>query len=122
MDHPAPEQLWTVPADPLARSANLLDWHDRSHWSSRQASCTWCRRPTHLRDDQGEPRHKVCAEAAAFGVSQDGLVGEWTRCQRCQRVTTDYVIVYTSEDGKTWDPTSGKLLCRWCMDGVEPRD
>lgn len=40
-----------------------LDWRDSSHWSSHPASCVHCGRNTNLRDDDGEPAHKTCAEA-----------------------------------------------------------
>jgi hypothetical protein len=43
-------------------SLTFLDWRKRSHWSPRLAACRDCRGRTHLRDDAGQPQHKVCAE------------------------------------------------------------
>lgn len=40
----------------------LLDWRDRKHWSTRAKPCQYCGGPTHLRDNQRRPAHKVCAE------------------------------------------------------------
>jgi hypothetical protein len=40
----------------------VLDWRDRSHWSDRDKRCRVCGRLTPLRDDNGQPCHKVCAE------------------------------------------------------------
>lgn len=40
----------------------LLDWGDRSHWAWTEAPCRHCHQPTHLRDDDKQPSHKVCAE------------------------------------------------------------
>lgn len=47
-----------------ARPPPLLDWSDRTHWARADAPCRHCvgRQPTRLRDDQGLPAHKVCAE------------------------------------------------------------
>ena len=42
----------------------LLDWRDRKHWSPRAKPCQHCGGPTHLRDNQRHPSHKVCAEQA----------------------------------------------------------
>ncbi|MET9098328.1 hypothetical protein [Streptomyces antibioticus] len=43
----------------------LLDWRDASvHWSHRERPCRYCGFPTHLRDSQRSPAHKVCAEDA----------------------------------------------------------
>lgn len=42
----------------------LLDWSDRKHWARTQAPCRYCRTPTFLRDDDGLPADKVCAETA----------------------------------------------------------
>lgn len=41
----------------------LLDWTNRSHWSEKARPCRYCGRPTHLRDDDGRPADKTCAEA-----------------------------------------------------------
>jgi hypothetical protein len=46
--------------------AVVLDWRDaRLHWAPKLARCRRCKNGrTHLRDDDGRPSHKVCAEAA----------------------------------------------------------
>ena len=43
----------------------LLDWRGPWHWGKTEVLCGYCREPTWLRDDDGLPAHKVCAEAAA---------------------------------------------------------
>ena len=43
-------------------SGGLLDWSGREHWSDQQHPCVDCGAPTNLRDDDHNPRHKVCAE------------------------------------------------------------
>ncbi|MCX4751724.1 hypothetical protein OG455_41825 [Kitasatospora sp. NBC_01287] len=43
----------------------LLDWRDRSHWAAKPLPCQYCGGPTHLRDNQRHPSHKVCAEQAS---------------------------------------------------------
>jgi hypothetical protein len=50
-------------APPLVEG-QLLDWSDRKHWARVQASCKHCGAPTFLRDDDGLPADKVCAETA----------------------------------------------------------
>lgn len=40
----------------------LLNWSDRNHWAWVEAPCRHCHQPTHLRDDDKQPSHKVCAE------------------------------------------------------------
>jgi hypothetical protein len=47
----------------IADTAQILDWHSAEHWSFEPQLCRHCRRATNLLDDQGEPSHKVCAEA-----------------------------------------------------------
>ncbi len=39
-----------------------LDWSGPEHWSQSQQPCRICDQPTQLRDPQGQPCHKVCAE------------------------------------------------------------
>lgn len=39
-----------------------LDWSARRHWVKKNLPCRYCRRATNLRDENGEPSHKVCAE------------------------------------------------------------
>ncbi|MBP0456225.1 hypothetical protein [Streptomyces montanisoli] len=41
-----------------------LDWRDRRHWSAKRRPCRYCGRLTNLRDEQGRPAMKVCAEQA----------------------------------------------------------
>ncbi|MEY9934273.1 hypothetical protein ABH926_008938 [Catenulispora sp. GP43] len=50
---------------PAAGTAVMLDWSDRAHWSPLARPCRHCGRVTNLRDDEGEPAHKVCAERHA---------------------------------------------------------
>jgi hypothetical protein len=41
----------------------VLDWSDaKSHWAERRRPCRYCKGPTHLRDEEGRPSHKTCAE------------------------------------------------------------
>jgi hypothetical protein len=41
-----------------------LDWSDGDHYDRRrELPCKHCDRPTNLRNDDGEPDHKTCAEA-----------------------------------------------------------
>lgn len=48
------------------RPPPLLNWRDRRHWARAAAPCRHCigNEPTYLRDDDGLPAHKVCAEQA----------------------------------------------------------
>lgn len=39
-----------------------LDWRDHRHWSPKRKPCRYCHCLTWLRDDDGRPAHKVCAE------------------------------------------------------------
>ncbi|MGP3684111.1 hypothetical protein ACTVZO_05255 [Streptomyces sp. IBSNAI002] len=49
---------------PPAPPTGVLDWSDRRHWARTQAPCRYCRAATFLRDDDGLPADKVCAETA----------------------------------------------------------
>jgi hypothetical protein len=40
----------------------VLDWRDPSHYERRPRPCRVCGHATHLRDDQGRPCDKACAE------------------------------------------------------------
>lgn len=40
----------------------VLDWTGRKHMGSRRAKCRHCTGLTWLRDDDGKPCHKTCAE------------------------------------------------------------
>lgn len=42
-----------------------LNWRDRRHWGGgTRLPCAHCGRGAFLRDDDGRPCHKTCAEAA----------------------------------------------------------
>lgn len=43
----------------------VFDWRGAEHWSSRLYRCRLCSELTQLRDDQGQPCHKRCAEQEA---------------------------------------------------------
>lgn len=49
---------------PAQPPTGVLDWSDRTHWARTQAPCRYCRSATFLRDDDGLPADKVCAETA----------------------------------------------------------
>lgn len=40
----------------------VLNWRDRKHWHPDKRPCRLCGKTTHLRDENGRPCHKVCAE------------------------------------------------------------
>lgn len=42
----------------------VLDWRTGKHFSNVARPCRYCRKPTQLRDEDGVPAHKICAEAA----------------------------------------------------------
>lgn len=42
-----------------------FNWRDRKHWGGKLRPCKHCGRATPLRDYDGKPSHKVCAEKAA---------------------------------------------------------
>lgn len=50
-----------------AAGGTVLDWRHSRHWSRRPARCLLCGRFTSLRDEHGDPVHKVCAEAELDG-------------------------------------------------------
>ncbi|WP_329453888.1 hypothetical protein [Streptomyces sp. NBC_01497] len=39
-----------------------MDWSGGEHWSPNPRPCRYCSRTTNLRDDDGLPTHKTCAE------------------------------------------------------------
>jgi hypothetical protein len=39
-----------------------LDWRDPKHFARRRMPCRVCKNPTFLRDNQGRPCDKTCAE------------------------------------------------------------
>lgn len=51
-----------VPRQP-GLGERLLDWRSSEHWSPEPRPCRYCSRPTNLRDEEGVPSHKACAEA-----------------------------------------------------------
>jgi len=51
-------------APPDLPPGGVLDWSDRSHWSSTPRPCRYCGRFTYLRDSKRSPAHKTCAEQA----------------------------------------------------------
>lgn len=62
LDSSRPE---TQPPELVRRTlppSQLLDWRDREHWSGRRLCCRLCGHLTNLRDEDGTPMHKVCAE------------------------------------------------------------
>jgi hypothetical protein len=40
-----------------------LDWNRPGHYESRELACRICKQPTQLRDELGDPAHKVCVES-----------------------------------------------------------
>lgn len=51
---------WALPDLP---PSGVLDWSDsKRHWGPRRRPCRYCKGPTNLRDEEGRPSHKVCAE------------------------------------------------------------
>ena len=48
-----------------------LDWHDHRIGPLRPRR--WCRRPALMRDDDGQPCHKTCAEARTATTSNSDL-------------------------------------------------
>lgn len=58
-----PPELPAVPG-------GLLDWRS-GHWSDVRAQCRYCPQTTHLRDHEGRPAHKTCAEEAARRWSEE---------------------------------------------------
>lgn len=42
----------------------VLDWRGAIHWGGSLGPCRFCGQQTRLRDDNGEPAHKTCAEEA----------------------------------------------------------
>ncbi|MCX4550541.1 MULTISPECIES: hypothetical protein [unclassified Streptomyces] len=58
------------PASDALPTGGLLDWSDSAHYSTDPRLCRHCGVPTHLRDGQGRPAHKVCAERVLAQVMQ----------------------------------------------------
>lgn len=55
------------PGDRVTVTGRLLDWRSSERWSSEQRPCRYCSRATNLRDEDGVPSHKVCAETERLG-------------------------------------------------------
>lgn len=47
----------------------VLDWRGSEHWSPRLYRCRLCPGLTQLRDEEGRPCHKCCAEQEATHVA-----------------------------------------------------
>ena len=47
---------------PQTPARAVLNWRDGAHWSFPAAGCVRCGGRTNLRDEQGRPSHKTCAE------------------------------------------------------------
>lgn len=58
------------PASDGLPTGGLLDWSDSAHFATDTRPCRHCGAPTHLRDVQGRPADKVCAERALAEVVQ----------------------------------------------------
>jgi hypothetical protein len=56
------EAVSARPAEQPPAWENLLAWSHPDHRSSRTLPCRHCAGRTHLRDEDGEPSHKTCAE------------------------------------------------------------
>jgi hypothetical protein len=50
------------------KPGHLLNWNHSRHWLSKPARCVHCRKNTFLRDEDGAPSHKVCAERVLLGL------------------------------------------------------
>lgn len=51
------------PTLPDLPSSGVLDWSDsKRHWAEWRRPCRYCKGPTNLRDEEGRPSHKACAE------------------------------------------------------------
>lgn len=55
-------QWWAEHGRPTAAEVFRLDWREARHWGSRPKPCRCCDNPSRLRDDEGKPCHKSCAE------------------------------------------------------------
>ncbi|CAM5514035.1 putative protein OS=Streptomyces rimosus subsp. rimosus (strain ATCC / DSM 40260 / JCM 4667 / NRRL 2234) OX=1265868 GN=SRIM_040615 PE=4 SV=1 [Streptomyces rimosus subsp. rimosus] len=53
------------PGDRMVK--RLLDWRSGEHWSAEPRPCRYCSRATNLRDEDGVPSHKTCAETQGAG-------------------------------------------------------
>ncbi|MEU5498462.1 hypothetical protein [Streptomyces griseofuscus] len=51
------------PKRPEPPPTGVLDW-TRGHWAGVEKRCRYCPGLTPLRDSDGKPAHKVCAEEA----------------------------------------------------------
>lgn len=67
-----PGCIITVPTAPVSdadyRPGMALAWMHAAHWGGRSAPCAYCGKKTRLRDEVGDPAHKVCAERALLGL------------------------------------------------------
>ncbi|MFC7979863.1 UTRA domain-containing protein [Streptomyces cinereoruber] len=63
---PSAAQTPAIPRQPGPQDRaeeRLLDWRSSIHWSSEPRPCRYCSVATNLRDEQGVPSRKTCAEA-----------------------------------------------------------
>ncbi|MFF2612286.1 hypothetical protein [Kitasatospora sp. NPDC058046] len=67
----SPRRAQPEPAAPAALPEVHLDWRGPQHWSDRARECRHCGVTTPLRDDEGKPAHKVCAERALAAQQAD---------------------------------------------------
>jgi|LULR01.1.fsa_nt_gb hypothetical protein len=68
----------------------LMCWRP-GHWSTTAKPCRHCAAPTNLRDETGQPSHKVCAEALAERCADCGTGTQLREfgeplCSSCQEV------------------------------------
>lgn len=57
---PKPD-VWNMPQQ------RQLDWRNGNHYRAQELACVLCGWPTRLRDDNGAPSHKTCAENVTSG-------------------------------------------------------
>ena len=62
--------------------STVLDWREASHAGRRPLPCCCCGGRTFLRDDEGRPSHKTCAEAA-LSIHTDTQVHTRAHAQMC---------------------------------------
>ncbi|MEU6949515.1 hypothetical protein ABZ957_30420 [Streptomyces sp. NPDC046316] len=75
---PAPAAGSAIPRQPARRdqaAERLLDWRSSAHWSPEQRPCRYCSTVTNLRDEDGLPSHKTCAEGLGPQRQRSGPSG-----------------------------------------------
>ena len=53
----------------VPRAHAVADWREANHWSPQLRACRHCGLPTHLRDGNDAPAHKLCVERDAAMAS-----------------------------------------------------